>query len=71
MAKKVRWYLSFTVRESGAWLKAALDLRRAALGQEVFGMEIEEFERAIKDKDFALGDSFWINDIEFEVVNKR
>ena len=34
-------------------------------------MKIEEFERAIKDKDFAVGDSFWINDIEFEVVNKR
>jgi hypothetical protein len=34
-------------------------------------MELEEFERAIKDKDFAIGDSFWINDIEFEVVNKR
>lgn len=34
-------------------------------------MKLEEFEKAIKDKDFALGDSFWINDIEFEVINKR
>ena len=34
-------------------------------------MEIEEFERASKDKDFAIGDSFWINDIEFEVMSKR
>jgi len=34
-------------------------------------MELKEFEMAIKDGDFAIGDSFWINDIEFEVVNKR
>jgi hypothetical protein len=34
-------------------------------------MTLKEFNRAIKDGDFALGDSFWINDIEFEVVSKR
>jgi len=34
-------------------------------------MSIEEFRRAIKDKDFAKGDTFWINNIEFEVINKR
>jgi len=34
-------------------------------------MEIEEFEEAIRKDDFATGDSFWIGDWEFEVVNKR
>ena len=34
-------------------------------------MEIEEFIKAVKDKDFAIGDSFWINDIEFEVICRR
>ncbi len=34
-------------------------------------MEIEEFVQALKDGDFAVGDSFWIGDIEFEVVDKR
>mgnify|MGYP001601057547 FL=1 len=34
-------------------------------------MEVEEFIHALKDNDFALGDSFWIGDIEFEVKNKR
>jgi len=34
-------------------------------------MRLDEFVRAIKDGDFAVGDSFWIGDIEFEVVRKR
>ena len=34
-------------------------------------MELEEFEHALKDDDFAIGDSFWIDNIEFEVKNKR
>lgn len=34
-------------------------------------MEIEEFIHALKDDDFAIGDSFWIDNIEFEVKNKR
>jgi hypothetical protein len=34
-------------------------------------MEQEEFDRAIREKDFAIGDTFWINDINFEVVKKR
>ena len=34
-------------------------------------MEIDEFIQALKDDDFAVGDSFWLDDIEFEVVNKR
>ncbi len=34
-------------------------------------MEIEEFLRALKERDFAVGDSFWIEDIEFEVKRKR
>jgi hypothetical protein len=34
-------------------------------------MEIEEFEEAIRKDDFATGDSFWIGDWEFQVVNGR
>lgn len=34
-------------------------------------MEIQEFEEAIRKDDFAIGDSFWLGDWEFEVVNKR
>jgi hypothetical protein len=34
-------------------------------------MELEEFEQAIRKDDFAIGDSFWIGDWEFEVVNRR
>jgi len=34
-------------------------------------MTLEEFERAIKDGDFAVGDSFWIDDVEFIVNRKR
>lgn len=34
-------------------------------------MEFEEFKKAIRHKDFAIGDSFWMGDIEFEVINKR
>lgn len=34
-------------------------------------MNKEEFKRALKENDFAMGDSFWIDDIEFEVIKKR
>ena len=34
-------------------------------------MNIEEFIRALKDNDFAIGDIFWIDGIEFEVKHKR
>jgi len=34
-------------------------------------MELEEFVRALNESDSAIGDSFWIADIEFEVVAKR
>ena len=34
-------------------------------------METEEFIKAIECRDFAIGDTFWLCDIEFEVVNKR
>ena len=34
-------------------------------------MEIEEFEDAIRKDDFAVGDSFWLGDWEFEVVGSR
>ena len=34
-------------------------------------MELDEFIHAWKDDDFAVGDSFWIGNIEFEVKNKR
>jgi len=34
-------------------------------------MELEEFEQAIRKDDFAIGDSFWLGDWEFEVVNRR
>lgn len=33
-------------------------------------MLFEEFEKSLKEDDFAVGDSFWINNWEFEVVNK-
>jgi hypothetical protein len=34
-------------------------------------MEIQEFEEAVRKDDFAIGDSFWLGDWEFEVVNRR
>lgn len=34
-------------------------------------MKLKEFERAIKEQDFANGDTFWLNGIEFEVIGKR
>ena len=39
--------------------------------EEGENMTLEEFERAVRHCDFAIGDSFWINDVEFEVVNRR
>ncbi|MDI6451433.1 hypothetical protein [Anaerobaca lacustris] len=32
---------------------------------------IEESERALKEDDFGVGDSFWLGNWEFEVVNSR
>ena len=34
-------------------------------------MQIQQFEEAIKKNGFVIGDSFWIDDSEFEVVGKR
>ena len=34
-------------------------------------MELEQFEEAVRKDDFAAGDSFWLGDWEFEVVNRR
>jgi hypothetical protein len=34
-------------------------------------MELEEFQEQIKKGDFAIGDSLWLGDWEFEVVNRR
>jgi hypothetical protein len=34
-------------------------------------MKIEEFQKAIEEDDFSVGDSFWLGDFEFEVVSKR
>jgi hypothetical protein len=34
-------------------------------------VKFKEFKRGLKEKDFAVGDSFWLGDIEFEVKNKR
>lgn len=34
-------------------------------------MSKEEFLKALKDNDFSIGDSFWIDDIEFECINNR
>jgi hypothetical protein len=32
---------------------------------------MKEFERAIKEQDFSEGDEFWINGVEFRVIDKR
>lgn|GEM_PF-2305812 len=34
-------------------------------------MKIQEFEQALDEDDFAIGDSFWLGDWEFQVVNYR
>lgn len=34
-------------------------------------MTIQEFKERLRRNDFAIGDSFWIDDIEFEVINNR
>ena len=34
-------------------------------------MAIEDFVEAIRKSDFAVGESFWIDEFEFEVINKR
>ena len=34
-------------------------------------MEIEEFEKTMEDDDFSVGNSFWLGNWEFEVVNKK
>ena len=33
-------------------------------------MKLEESVHPLEDGDFAIGDSFWVGDIEFEVVDK-
>ena len=38
---------------------------------EVIKRESEQCAHALKDGDLAIGDSFWIGDVEFEVVDKR
>ena len=34
-------------------------------------MKLQEFEKALEQKDFAVGDAFWTGNWEFEVVNSR
>ena len=34
-------------------------------------MNLQEFEKALEEDDFAVGDSFWTGNWEFEVVNSR
>lgn len=34
-------------------------------------MHFKEFQKALKEDDFALGDSFWLGNFEFEVINRR
>ena len=34
-------------------------------------MDIQEFEEAIRKDDFAIGDSFWLGDWEFEAVSRK
>lgn len=34
-------------------------------------MTIEEFIKSLKENDFGVGDSFWIDGYEFKVVNER
>ena len=34
-------------------------------------MDIEEFQRSLKENDFGIGDSFWIDNWEFEVINNK
>ena len=34
-------------------------------------MQVEEFVQALIKGDFAIGDSFWIGDSEFEIVDRR
>ena len=34
-------------------------------------MELEEPETALKENDFAIGDSFWLGQWEFEVINSK
>jgi hypothetical protein len=34
-------------------------------------MKIEQFKEALRKDDFAIGDSFWLGDFEFEVVGRK
>jgi hypothetical protein len=34
-------------------------------------MKLSDFLKALKCQDFSIGDSFWLNNIEFEVKNKK
>jgi hypothetical protein len=33
--------------------------------------ELAEFKKALEWNDFAIGDTFWLDDIKFEVKDKR
>ena len=33
--------------------------------------DIQKFKKALGQDDFAVGDSFWIEDFEFEVITRR
>lgn len=35
------------------------------------GMKLAEFKKALEWNDFAIGDTFWLDDIKFEVKDKR
>lgn len=39
--------------------------------KKVKEMEIQQFHEAIRKDDFAVGDSFWIGNWEFQVVNRK
>ena len=34
-------------------------------------MDIDEFERALEYNDFAVGDTFWIGKIKFEIIENN
>ena len=34
-------------------------------------MNREEFDKSLEANDFAFGDTFWLDDIKFEVIDKR
>ena len=34
-------------------------------------MDKKEFDKALEYNDFVVGDTFWLNGIEFEVIDKQ